>query len=102
MADIALRQLQLIELLACNRYGATLERMQEATRDLGIDISNRTLERDLQEIADVLPVRTLRDDIRDGRHVWLLEQHAANNQYLHQKRHAANDSHWHPIDHKAE
>jgi predicted DNA-binding transcriptional regulator YafY len=82
MADIALRQLQLIELLSYHRYGVTLERMQEATRELDIEVSERTIQRDLKEITGLLPVHCMRT--HDERKAWRIERRAANDaQYPH-------------------
>ncbi len=102
MADIALRQLQIIDLLTRHRYGTTLEQLQEVTRDLGIDISERTLQRDLQEIADVLPVQCERNSDNDGKNLWHMGWIPANDRMEQQQRQAANDSHWHPTHEHAE
>ncbi len=76
MSDIALRQLRIIELLAYNRYGITLDRIQDATSDIDIEVSERTIQRDLKELTGLLPVHCLRT--YDDRKAWRIDRDTAN------------------------
>jgi len=78
MADIPQveRQLFILSLLSDNKRGFTLDELMSSLKREGIDISRKTLERDLDYITDVFYVY---EDTRDGKTIYLSNKYSLKN-----------------------
>ena len=78
MADIPQveRQLFILSLLSDNRRGFTIDELMASLKREGIDISRKTLERDLDYITEVFFVY---EDERDGKTVYLSNKYSLKN-----------------------
>jgi proteasome accessory factor B len=78
MADVPQveRQLFILSLLSDNKRGFTLDELMSSLKREGIDISRKTLERDLDYITDVFYVY---EDIRDGKIIYLSNKYSLKN-----------------------
>jgi predicted DNA-binding transcriptional regulator YafY len=78
MADVPQveRQLFILSLLSDNKRGFTLDELMSSLKREGIDISRKTLERDLDYITDVFYVY---EDDRDGKTIYLSNKYSLKN-----------------------
>jgi len=78
MADIPQveRQLFILSLLSDNKRGFTLDELMSSLKREGIDISRKTLERDLDYITDVFYVY---EDTREGKTIYLSNKYSLKN-----------------------
>lgn len=78
MADVPQveRQLFILSLLSDNKRGFTLDELMSSLKREGIDISRKTLERDLDYITDVFYVY---EDARDGKTIYLSNKYSLKN-----------------------